>query len=63
VRELELEPGKKYQMITLASKPPIFGKKLQSETVAIRFPVKVRNKGISQLRVGDKGSCNHCWIF
>ena len=28
VRELELEPGKKYKMITLASKPPIFGKKL-----------------------------------
>lgn len=24
VRELELEPGKKYKMITLASKPPIF---------------------------------------
>lgn len=28
VRELELEPGKKYKMITLASKPPIFGKEL-----------------------------------
>ena len=26
VRELELEPGKKYKMITLASKPPVFGK-------------------------------------
>ena len=33
VRELELEPGKKYKMITLASKPPIFGKKL---TVCLR---------------------------
>lgn len=24
MRELELEPGKKYKMITLASKPPVF---------------------------------------
>lgn len=28
MRELELEPGRKYKMITLASKPPIFGKEL-----------------------------------
>lgn len=26
MRELELEPGKKFKMITLASKPAIFGK-------------------------------------
>lgn len=25
-RELELEPGKKYIMTTMATKPPIFGK-------------------------------------
>ena len=26
MRELELEPGRTFKMITLASKPPLFGK-------------------------------------